>query len=168
MSTLYLLRHAKAVPALPGMKDFDRPLDSTGISDARAMGLEMKRRGYFPSMVICSSSRRTRETLDNVNFTYEFDADVRFSNDLYSANAAGYLQQIKSAAPVSSVLVIGHNPSTEELAVTLAGAGRKKELKLLMDGFATAALACFEFPGDLSHVAPQSGTLAAFIRPKHL
>ncbi|RUX92559.1 histidine phosphatase family protein, partial [Mesorhizobium sp. M7A.F.Ca.CA.004.04.1.1] len=38
MSRLYLLRHAKAGWALPGMRDFDRPLDASGRSDAEMMG----------------------------------------------------------------------------------------------------------------------------------
>ncbi|TIV15839.1 MAG: histidine phosphatase family protein, partial [Mesorhizobium sp.] len=38
MSRLYLLRHAKAGWALPGVRDFDRPLDESGKADAEAMG----------------------------------------------------------------------------------------------------------------------------------
>ncbi|TIX99998.1 MAG: histidine phosphatase family protein, partial [Mesorhizobium sp.] len=42
MSKLYLLRHAKAGWALPGMRDFDRPLDASGIADAETMGAAMR------------------------------------------------------------------------------------------------------------------------------
>ncbi len=37
MNRLFLLRHAKAGWALPGVRDFDRPLDASGIADAEAL-----------------------------------------------------------------------------------------------------------------------------------
>ncbi|RUZ11954.1 histidine phosphatase family protein, partial [Mesorhizobium sp. M7A.F.Ca.US.007.01.2.1] len=46
MSRLYLLRHAKAGWALPGMRDFDRPLDASGRADAEMMGAAMRSRLY--------------------------------------------------------------------------------------------------------------------------
>src|SRR5438445_2481303 len=53
VSRLYLLRHAKAGWALPGMRDFDRPLDASGRADAEIMGTAMRSRGYIPDLTLC-------------------------------------------------------------------------------------------------------------------
>ncbi|RVB55078.1 histidine phosphatase family protein, partial [Mesorhizobium sp. M7A.F.Ca.CA.004.06.1.1] len=64
MSRLYLLRHAKAGWALPGMRDFDRPLDASGRSDAEMMGAAMRSRLYVPDRTLCSNAKRAKETLE--------------------------------------------------------------------------------------------------------
>ena len=64
MPRLFLLRHAKSPPAVPGQKDFDRPLAARGRAAAPAVGRHMADKGYLPDLVLCSPSARTRETLD--------------------------------------------------------------------------------------------------------
>ncbi len=49
MSRLFLLRHAKAAWAKPGMKDFDRPLDEEGIASLMRLARSMKETGLFPT-----------------------------------------------------------------------------------------------------------------------
>ncbi len=45
MVSLFLLRHAKAAPAAPGMRDFDRPLDAQGVREARLIGNALSGKG---------------------------------------------------------------------------------------------------------------------------
>ncbi|TJW41644.1 MAG: histidine phosphatase family protein, partial [Mesorhizobium sp.] len=66
MSRLYLLRHAKAGWALPGVRDFDRPLDASGIADAETMGAAMRARDYIPDLTLCSNAKRARQTLEGL------------------------------------------------------------------------------------------------------
>src|SRR3954452_9870575 len=89
MSRLYLLRHAKAGWAAPGMRDFDRPLDPTGCTDADSIGAGMRAREYIPDLVLCSTAKRARETLDWVARHIGSPRAV-FSDSLYSTDAAGY------------------------------------------------------------------------------
>ena len=51
---------------LPGMRDFDRPLDAVGHADAEAIGAAMRAAGYMPDMTLCSNARRARETLEGL------------------------------------------------------------------------------------------------------
>lgn len=169
MTSLFLLRHAKAAPALPGMGDFDRPLDAAGIAEARRIGVEMAARHMRPGLILCSSALRTRQTLDELEGFLTPDGAARiYSRALYSADAQGYLGEIRSASPGGALLVIGHNPSTEELAGLLEAKKDRHSSALLMRGFPTGALAQFEFDGPLTALKPHSCALTAFLRPKDL
>ena len=94
MSRLYLLRHAKAGWALPGMRDFDRPLDASGRADAETMGAAMRSRGYVPDLTLCSNARRAKETLEGLAGQTD-TGKVLFFDTLYSEDAAGYLRTKK-------------------------------------------------------------------------
>lgn len=168
MTHLFLLRHAKASPALPGMGDFDRPLDATGVNDARRIGAEMAARGMRPGAVLCSASLRTRQTLEQVMPFLPGDVAERvFSRSLYSADAAGYLKEIREKE-AGALLVIGHNPSTEELAAMLVSRRDRRTADSLLQGVPTGGLAHFEFDGPFAQLKPHSCALAAFLRPNHL
>ena len=123
MSRLYLLRHAKAGWALPGVRDFDRPLDASGHADAEVMGTAMRACGYIPDITLCSNAKRARETLEDIA-GHTDTGRVLFFDKLYSEDAAGYLSLIHENGARGSVLVIGHNPMTEDLAMALSGDGR--------------------------------------------
>jgi phosphohistidine phosphatase len=168
MTSLFLLRHAKAAPALPGMGDFDRPLDAAGISEACRVGAAMAARGMRPDAILCSASLRTRQTLDEIAAVLPAMVPERiFSKALYSAAANGYLDEIK-ASTSRALLVIGHNPSTEELGSLLVSRQDRQAASLMQQGFPTGALAHFEFDGALADLKPHSCALAAFLRPKDL
>lgn len=163
-STLYLLRHAKAGWALPGMRDFDRPLDETGAQDAEVIGLAMRTNGYVPDMTLCSNAQRARQTLERIAGQAD-TGRVLYFDTLYSEDAAGYLSIIRENGRNGSLLVIGHNPMMEDLAIAVAGDGEEAARSTLNFGFPTSGLAVIRFDGDLDHAAPGSGYLEAFLTP---
>lgn len=161
MSRLFLLRHAKAAWAAPGQHDFDRPLDPVGVADAQAAGAAMRRRGFIPGITLCSGARRARETLSGVAGQAD-TGRVLFLDGLYSDDATGYLEAIrKHSAEVDALLVIGHNPMMEDLALGLAAS--HPSAGPLGAGFPTAGLAVIDFDGALAQAAPGTGRLAAFL-----
>jgi phosphohistidine phosphatase len=164
MSRLYLLRHAKAGWAEPGMRDFDRPLEPNGRTDADSIGAAMKARSYAPELVLCSSAKRARETLDWVA-RHTGNGRVVYSDSLYSTDAAGYVDFIRVTADADTVLLVGHNPMMEDVAEALSGDGDPHARSALHGGFPTSALAVIRFAGKLSEVAPGKGYLEAFITP---
>lgn len=165
MTSLYLLRHAKAVHAEPGMRDFDRPLHRRGIEECGFIAGEMLKRGMMPGHVLCSASKRTRETLGLVGMAFSKSVEVTFSEDLFSADAEGYLELIRQYEDAKSLIVIGHNPCMEEVASGLVSRGDRDAIDTLMRGFPTGGLAKFEFDGPFSGLQRRSATLAAFIAP---
>lgn len=164
MSRLLLLRHAKAGWALPGMRDFDRPLDATGVADAEATGAAMRASGYVPELTLCSNARRARETLEGIAGSTD-TGRVIFTDDLYSSDAAGYLDKIRENGRHSSILVIGHNPMMEDLAMAVSGDGDPSAHETLEHGFPTSGLAVIRFDDGLANAAPGKGYLEAFLIP---
>lgn len=164
MSRLYLLRHAKAGWALPGMRDFDRPLDETGHADAEAIGMEMRSQGYVPDITLCSGAVRARETLQGIA-GHADTGRVLFCDKLYSEDAAGYLALVHENAASGSILVIGHNPMMEDLAAAVSGDGDPVATATLGSGFPTSGLAVIAFDGSLKRAAPGNGFLEAFHTP---
>jgi phosphohistidine phosphatase len=165
MTRLYLLRHAKARWAEPGDRDFDRALKKSGRHDTEAMAEVMVANGYVPDLVLCSTARRTRETWEVAAPAFA-DAEVEYVETLYDADSAGYLDIVRKRALGKSVMVVGHNPMIEDLAVVLAGSGEAQDE--LADGFPTCGLAVIEFDTDFADIQPGTGDLIAFLTPRAL
>jgi phosphohistidine phosphatase len=168
MKTLTLLRHAKSGWDAPAVRDFDRPLNARGRRAARAMGREMRRLGLGYDLVLASTAARVTETLTELAQGYGGAVDTRFDETIYLAPVETLLALVRGAdddAP--RLLVVGHNPGMEQLALLLADAGALRDE--IAAKYPTAALAEITF--DVAHwrdVAAGEGTLARFIRPREL
>lgn len=176
MKSLYLFRHAKAEPARPGVKDFDRPLAAAGMAAARAIGRHMAARGLRPALVLCSPALRTRDTWqclqDHMGLAREA-VKVEFDFGLYEADARDILAKLRQIPrSVSSVMVVGHNPGVGELANDLVdrpGPDAMEPMARMRQKFPTAALAAFTVPADTwGLLTPRSCRLDLFIRPADL
>ena len=116
--TLILLRHAKSVDPDPYPTDLERPLSPRGRRDAAAAGEWLREQGFLPDLVLCSTAVRTRETLEGLRLTA---AAVVFEHRLYLGPAHDTLDLLRTSAPdVSTLLVIGHNPTLSMLSDLLA------------------------------------------------
>jgi phosphohistidine phosphatase len=110
MKRLYLLRHAKSSWKDTSLPDHDRPLAGRGRRAAKAIARHMREQGIEPDLVLCSSARRARETLDRMEPAVGTPA-VRVEPDLYAASARALLERLRSVLDtVESVMLIGHNP----------------------------------------------------------
>ncbi|MBL9009968.1 MAG: histidine phosphatase family protein [Alphaproteobacteria bacterium] len=167
MKRLYLLRHAKAV-AGHGGADHERALADRGRSDAPAMGKAVARRGYLPGLVLCSTARRTAETLDLVLPFLTPQPLCRLEPGLYHAEAAAILGRAAAIDDgVGAVMFIGHNPGLEDLALKLAGDGDLA--RRIGEKFPTCAFAAFESPAaDWRSAAAGRWTPLAFLTPAGL
>lgn len=164
MNRLFLLRHARAGWALPGVRDFDRTLDEIGVADAQAIGAVMAREGYVPDVTLCSNALRARETLEGVAGQTDVGR-VLFFDQLYTEDATGYLALIKDHGSLGSLLLIGHNPMMEDVAMALAGRGEHEAREALAGGFPTSGLAVLHFEHGLDEIEPGKGYLEAFLTP---
>lgn len=163
MSRVYLLRHATAAVAAPGKRDFDRELTAEGAETAQALGKTMALQHLAPDVVICSTAARARQTFVATSLAQPFR--LIETETLYSSGTEGYLAAIRDTPDASSVMLVGHNPTMEDLALGLCGHGDPALLNRLQHGFPTCGLAVIDFDGPLSDIAPESGTLHAFLTP---
>jgi phosphohistidine phosphatase len=164
---LYLLRHAKSSWKEQGLADHDRPLARRGRRAAKAIRGHLREQGIEPKLVLCSTAKRARETLERVEPALG-RGEVRAESALYGAAPADLLARLQEIpASVRSVMVIGHNPGLEQLAVLLARPGPR--LRELEAKFPTGALATLAFSGP-GWAALDRGTaeLIEFIRPRDL
>lgn len=168
MRTLYLLRHAKSSWDDPALADHDRPLAARGIRATPVMADHLRHAGIVPDVVLCSSSRRTRETLDLLGDAIPATSDVRVEEGLYHASADTLLRRIRMLSDSTrQAMLIGHNPAMQELAILLAGSG--EHLARLIRKFPTAALASLDTSIDRwKDLAAGCATLTGFVRPKDL
>jgi phosphohistidine phosphatase len=163
---LFLLRHAKSSWDDPRLDDRDRPLAPRGRRASELIAGHLRREGIAPSPVLCSSATRTRETLQRVIPALDA-SDVSIEDELYGASSEGLLQRLREVpGDLESVMLVGHQPAIQELALDLAGDGA--ELARLRGKFPTGALATLLFAGDWSELAPGSAELVAYVKPKEL
>jgi phosphohistidine phosphatase len=166
MQTLYLLRHAKSSWDDPALADRDRPLAPRGRRDAKRIAEHLRRLGRSPELVLCSPAVRTRETLELIGPALDASTVV-LEEDLYAASCDGLLARTREVPDtVASVMLIGHNPGLQGLAVALASAG--EELGRLGTKFPTAALATLAVATPWSRLESGDATLTAFVVPKQL
>lgn len=146
MRRLILFRHAKAAHRARGGSDLDRPLEPVGRRDAEISGRWMAATGFAPDLVLVSPSARTRETWDEVKHHFP-RARVELLDGLYEATPEDI--EIAMAGPMrdaQDVLVIGHNPGMQELAMNLLSEGGacNEDVEKVAGGFPTSTVAVIE------------------------
>src|SRR5262249_34469070 len=120
MLTLSLLRHAKSSWKDPTLADHDRPLNTRGMAEAPVMGKAMAKHGLDPDLVLCSTARRTRDTLALVLPELKTEPKVIYEDGLYHGTSAEMLGILHGVgAGVGRVLLVGHNPELQEFGLDL-------------------------------------------------
>ena len=125
----------------------------------------------MPTRVLCSSAMRTRETWERVARSFEPEPEVSFERLLYLAPARELLERIRSEKDEAGpcLLVIAHNPGTEDLARTLSGSGDEKAWHRMRAKYPTGGLTTLAFDVDRwSELEPAAGELLRFVAPRDL
>jgi phosphohistidine phosphatase len=167
---LVLLRHAKSSWDDPFIEDFDRPLAKRGRKAAERLTVWLKQHRVRPDLILCSPSARTRETLALIGGAFGTKVDTAFEKALYLAEPHELLARIRAVGDaVQCVMVIGHNPGMQELALALLGPRARKDRAVLTEKFPTAAVARFTVPvARWADLQPGGATLLDFVKPVDL
>ena len=164
--TLVLLRHAKS-DWPEDVPDQERPLAERGRRDAPAVGRWLREAGCRPDYVVCSTALRTRQTWDLAKGEIAADPPVVFEPRVYGATVAELVDVIAGVpADAATVLVIGHNPGLEILALALAGQAPGAANDHLREKFPTAAVAVFSWSGRWDQLAAGTARLVHFVTPR--
>lgn len=169
MRRIWLLRHAKSSWDDPGLPDRLRPLAPRGVRAVGVLARHLRSTGVAPELVLCSPAVRAVQTWEGVAPGLPPDTAMVIDEAVYRAGAAGLLGHLQRvAAPVESVLVVGHNPGLQDLAVGLAGAGPRPLRERLATKYPAGALATFDVPGHWRDLGWGTGTLVAYVVPREL
>jgi phosphohistidine phosphatase len=168
MRRLMLLRHAKSDRS-PGVDDLERPLNTRGREAAPAVGAYLAQEKLFPGLIVCSTSKRTRQTCELLVAEFPKSPRVVFDEALYLAECDAILALVQALPrDVECAMLIGHNPGLQEAAATLAGSGDTHLRRRLHGKFPTAALAVIDFSRDDWAVRARGGRLERYVTPKSL
>ncbi|MEX1009529.1 MAG: histidine phosphatase family protein [Acidimicrobiia bacterium] len=157
MKTLHLLRHAKSDWGDSALPDHDRPLNKRGKRARTTVAEHIA--GWKVDRVVCSTARRARDTAKPV--IKALGCPVQYEEALYAATDKQLLAVVRALPDeAEAVVLVGHNPSIEELTALLCGQS---------PAYPTAALGTVDLVADRwADVAPGCGTLAAFVTAAEL
>jgi len=165
---LILLRHAKS--AWPeGVADVDRPLNARGRAAAPRMGAYLAAEGLVPGHVMVSPARRRQETWALVGVVLP-TVEVETVPLIYEASPGRILDALRTAPDAAdTLLLIGHNPGFQDLALLLVGSGDATARENLREKFPTAGLTVIDFAvASWGAVGRGGGRLERFVTPRDL
>lgn len=167
---LAVMRHSKAESF--GARDRDRDLTDQGRADATAVGAWLAGRGLSPDLALVSSATRTRSTWacvsDGAGWNGgEAGGEAKFEDGLYAGGPDTVLDLIReldeTGEEVTTLLVIGHNPTMAYLAQLLDdGDGDPDAAYQMATGYPTSAVAVFDVSDTWSDLEAGSGRLTGF------
>jgi phosphohistidine phosphatase len=161
---LLLLRHAKADWAVD-MDDFSRPLKKRGRRAAKQVGRWLREQHLIPDTILSSPATRALATAQRVCRQLDIDKSAIICDSrIYEADAKTLLAVLKNLRHERRVLLVGHNPSLEELLLKLA----PDSASLSVNGkcLPTSALVQLTFEGNWAELA--EAKLVTLLRPDSL
>ena len=123
----------------------------------------------MPDVVICSTALRAQLTLDPIIKTTKKPPRIVFAREIHDGAQRTLWEQLWNVPEsATSVLLIGHNPALQDLALELAHADLNKLLLSAGGKFPTGAMASFRFDGPWKELEPRGAVLASFVTPRAL
>jgi phosphohistidine phosphatase len=158
---LFICRHAKSSWSDATLSDFERPLNKRGERDAPEMGRRLAQRGIRPDLIMASPAVRALQTAHHYANQLACSPDRLLTNPLqYAATARQLIALLQETAPeVQTLILVGHNPESTELANILGG--------LNIDNIPTSGIVGLSLAlSSWQKLAPGMGKLLFFDYPK--
>lgn len=164
--TLILVRHAKS--SWDGdVPDHERPLSSRGRRDAAAIGEFLQEQSLAPSLVLCSTATRTRQTWAGISGTGVVAAEVRYVPSIYHAWVPELLRLLREVPDaLRTVLLLGHAPGVPDLVENVCVPDRSTDWSRLEQKFPTSGVAVVGVPGVWSGLGSRRARLQTFTAPR--
>jgi phosphohistidine phosphatase len=160
---LYIVRHAIAVPrGTPGIQDDDRPLTEEGIQKMRRAAAGLRNLNFVPELIVCSPLLRAKQTAEILLEAFGESIKVNILPALKpSADRRDLYHSIEEyEKKLSSLMLVGHQPSLGEIAGEIAWGSRESYVDLKKGG---ACIIDLERMGN-----PPQGNMLALLTPSIL
>jgi phosphohistidine phosphatase len=160
---LVLVRHAKSGE---GPIDRDRALADRGVAEAPAVGRWLAQRRIAPDRVVVSPARRARQTWELAAAELAAAAEPVLDDRVYRDTVEDLLEIVRETpAEVTTLAIVGHNPSIEDLAIALDdGRGDDADRRAMTTKYPTSGIAVFDVSDSWAEV--RSATLTSFAAPR--
>ena len=171
MKTLTLFRHGKSGWDSPVSRDFDRPINERGCKGSRLIGEHARALDLHWDHVVSSPAVRCPETLDAFWDGYGRILHPNWDRRIYLASGATLLDVVHDLPDDDAeVMMCGHNPGLEDLALMLIPDIRGDELRDELEAkFPTASIAELQFDVEKwADIKEGGGRITRFIRPRDL
>jgi len=167
MRRLLLLRHAKTERPEPGERDRDRKLTKRGRADAATIGAYMARHGLVPDLVLVSPVTRAQDTWALLAPAFAKAPPVTLEERIYDATPEQLVRLIREPRQANALLVVGHNPGMQQLAVGLIASGEVEARERISEKLPTCGLVVIDFAfDDWSRLHASAGRLERFVTPR--
>jgi len=156
------MRHAKSSWKDSTLSDHQRPLNKRGRKAAPKMGHLLNQEDIIPDIILCSTAKRARETIDYLLESLEFEGQAQYYDDLYHADTQVYFDLLQTLpSDIRVAMIVGHNPTMSHFISVVCNQ---------YDPMPTAAIAQIKFDIDdwsgVDYEAPC--TLKNIWRPREL
>jgi phosphohistidine phosphatase len=167
MRRLMLLRHAKTERPEAGQRDRDRKLTKRGRADAPLIGAYMARHGLIPDVALVSPATRAQETWELVAPAFVTPPRLVTEGRIYNASAEALIELIGETRGAHSLVVVGHNPGLQDVAVRLMVSGDVEARERVSEKLPTAGLVVIDLAfDDWSRLPRHAGRLERFVTPR--
>ena len=171
MKILGLFRHAKSDWHDARLRDFDRPLNGRGRKGAKIMGKHIVKYGQKWDRILASPAARSAETIEIASAGTSGLLPINWDRRIYLASSATLLDVLREQDDtLGSILVVGHNPSLEDMIFDLVPADGSSPLReVVEEKFPTAAFAVMEVDVERwADLSDGSARLVHLTRPRDL
>jgi phosphohistidine phosphatase len=143
MKHLIILRHAKADRG--AWADHDRPLTARGRRDALAAGRWLAEHRIKPDLTVCSTAARAKETWALAAMELGDGVPTAFERIIYTGDCDDLIRCVRETPDeIDTLLMVGHNPTLQELVLELAADGSAPDILAARRDFGTCAVASLE------------------------
>lgn len=162
-----LVRHVKSAWNDASLSDHERPLAPRGVKALPLLRDHLARADHPPELVVCSTSRRTVDTLNGIRPALLQQARVELEQTVYAASANTLLGRLRRVdSDIVCAMVIGHNPGVQELAMFLVGAGDPDMRAPLSAKLPTGAAVTLSFDGAWGELGAGTAKLDDLFVPR--
>ncbi|MEM8992561.1 MAG: histidine phosphatase family protein [Pseudomonadota bacterium] len=170
MKKLILLRHAKSSWSDPALEDHDRPLNDRGKAAAPVIARWLAEKAHLPDTVLCSSSKRTRQTVKRMRNEIPTLPEPLIDEQLYHASPKTMRDRLSKLPPdCDTVMVVGHQPGLSAFARKLTNGNVSARCRRAFEQFPTAAAAVLRLNiDDWSKLNYDEADFIDFAKPREL
>ena len=121
MKTLIVVRHAKSSDAKTGQRDFDRPLNARGESDAMQMAKKISEKILHIDRCVSSPARRASDTCKFFCNAFKTPvSEIKYIQELYNAALPTFYSVLNFLDDADdSVALFSHNPGVTQFVNSL-------------------------------------------------